>query len=307
MNGVRRIVDDLLDKRLWPGALLLVVALVAIPLVIGGGGSSDDAGDGELAATPAAAARQTSAPAVELVGPPAVRTRPGKLRDPFRRTKKAKQADAKTSGSAASAKSSTKASNADSSTGGASTKAARGSGKTSRAPAKVTSPTNVPTLASRSVYEVSAHFAGASYDYEHPLQRLAVLGEEAGPALLYLGVSRGGEYAVFLLGPDATAGGDDGACIVADSCRAIGLRKGDKLGVDVVGADAAVRHYELEVAELRRLHLSSATRARAWRARVDPIGVEVRSNLAQDPVTAAVLGRLHFTARTGTVSVDTAP
>src|SRR5204863_7576309 len=129
-----------------------------------------------------------------------------------------------------------KTSSTDAKTGGASTTSSGGSAKTktkttSPAPARTVKPTAVVSLASRSVYETTARFTGANHDYEHPLDRLAVLGDKANPALLYVGVSRGGEYALFLLGPGATAGGDAGACIVADTCRAIGLRKGDKLEV----------------------------------------------------------------------------
>ena len=42
MSIVRNTLRDLVEKRLWPVALLLVAALVAVP-VIGGGGASDAA------------------------------------------------------------------------------------------------------------------------------------------------------------------------------------------------------------------------------------------------------------------------
>ena len=43
MNAVRTIKDDLLERRLWPVALVLVAALIAVPLLLSGGGNSDEA------------------------------------------------------------------------------------------------------------------------------------------------------------------------------------------------------------------------------------------------------------------------
>ncbi|MBA3747232.1 MAG: hypothetical protein H0W96_07015, partial [Solirubrobacterales bacterium] len=41
MNPVRRLFADLVEKRLWPVALALLVTAVAIPLLMGGGGSDE--------------------------------------------------------------------------------------------------------------------------------------------------------------------------------------------------------------------------------------------------------------------------
>lgn len=310
MSELRRIAEDLVDKRLWPVALVLVVALVAIPLLIGGG--SEGPGDSRLAATPAVGAVEAAAPTVELVGPPAVRTRPGKLRDPFRRTKKAKAAEAPSGSSAkqpstADAKPGAAKTGA-AKTGGASTKPPAGAAKsTSPRPARTVPPPAVASLASRSVYETAAHFSGGNHDYEHPLDRLAVLGDKANPAALYLGVSRGGEYAVFLLGPGATAGGDDGACIVADTCRAIGLRNGDVLEIEVAAADRPARRYKLEVTSLRRVAKATTSAAHRERLRVADGGREALKSFALDAPTAATLGQLRYGPLTGTVALVRSP
>lgn len=308
MSAIRRIAEDLVEKRLWPIALLLVVALVAVPLLVGGG--SADPGEPELAATPASGALATTSPPVELVGPPAVRTRPGKLRDPFRRTKPAKKKAEASSGSSGSSGSSAKtASKADATTGGANRTSSGSASKTTTTPAtpKVVKPTNVPTLASRSVYETVARFAGGDHDYAHPLRRLAVLGDKAEPALLYLGVSRGGEYAVFLLGPGATAGGDDGACIVADTCRAIGLRKGDKLEVEVAAHGGPAADYTLEVKSLRRVARASRSAAQRERTSVAKGGRAALHAFAEDAATAATLSQLSYGPLTGTVALVRSP
>jgi hypothetical protein len=310
MNPIRRIAEDLVEKRLWPIALFLVIALVAVPLLVGGGSAGPAE---ELAATPAVGAVESAAPTVALVGPPAVRSRPGKLRDPFRRTKKKAQPAAPRSGSSGSSGSSSgsspkqTSSKADASTGGASTTPPGTKTKSTSPAPKVLTPTNVPSLASRSVYETVARFTGARHDYEHPLDRLAVLGTKASPALLYLGVSRGGEYAVFLLGPDATAGGDDGACIVADTCRAIGLRKGDKLEVEVAKADGSALHYTLELKSLRRIARTTRSAAHRERQRTAKGGRAALHAFAEDAETAATLGQLRYGPLTGTVALVRTP
>jgi hypothetical protein len=302
MSALRRLADDLVEKRLWPVALLLVVALVAIPLVIGGG-STAPAGPELATSSPPVRPAATATPAVELVGPPAVRSRPGKVRDPFRRTKA--KATTKPASASSSKPASGTSSKVDGKTGGAGTGTSSGStvqpSKTKR-PAAV-APLRAPSLAARSVYVTVAHFTGGTADWEHPLERLAALGDAASPALAYLGVSRGGEYAIFLLGPAATAGGDDGACVVADSCRAIGLRKGDKLEVEVKRPGTTARHFKLEIASLRRVARSSEAAAKREREHTAKGGRDMLHKLARDVPTAAALGQLRYGPSTGTVAL----
>ena len=304
MSPARKLLDDLVSKRLWPIALLLVVALVAVPVVIGG--SSEPAGSPDVAAIADPASIESAATAVDLVGPPEVRSRPGAVRDPFRRTKrkpasKGSAKKASSSNSAAPSKSST------SSKPGSGSSSSSGSGTPS--PAKPKPAVTVPVapgaaVIARSVYETTAHFTGPGADYEHPLDRLAVFGETDSPALQYLGVSRGGEYAIFLLGPAATAAaGEVGACVVADPCRAIGLRRGEKLSVEVSDPGVAARHYTLEVTSLRRVARASAAAARREREHVVKGGRAILRTITDDVPTAAALGQLRYGPATGTVTL----
>ena len=307
MNPARKLLDDLVSKRLWPIALLLVVALVAIPVVIGG--SSEPAGSPDVAAIPDPASIDSAAAAVELVGPPEVRSRPGAVRDPFRRTKRK-------AASKGSAKKSSSSKSASPSKGSTSSKRGSGAGSDSgsgtSSPEKPKPPVTVPiepgaAVVARSVFETTAHFTGPRADYEHPLDRLAIFGETYSPALQYLGVSRGGEYAIFLLGPAATAAaGEVGACIVADPCRAIGLRRGEKLSVRVTDPGVAARDYTLEVTSLRRVVRASAAVAQREREHVAKGGREVLRTIADDVPTAAALGQLRYGPATGTVTLVSA-
>ncbi len=310
MSSIRRLLDELVERRLWPIALALAIALVAIPVVVGTGSDSPDARElGVIDADPAPLAKAT--PAVVLVGPPEVRARPGKLRDPFRRAKvkKAKESSSSSSSSSKTSSSSTSAGSGSSSSKSSGSSSSSGGGtSTTTTPPAAPPPPHAPTiLASRSVYVAAASFTGPGLDYEHPLRRLAVFGNPDNPALLYMGVSRGGEYAIFLLGPKATASGDDGACIVADSCRAIGLRIGDTLDVRVAEGDGSSSHYVLKLTSLRKLERRSPAVARRDRGNVAEGGREALRALLEDGPTAGALKQLRYVPASGTVALVRSP
>jgi hypothetical protein len=296
MNPVRKLIDDLIEKKLWPVALMLVVTAIAIPVMISGGGSdpASDTPDPSFASAPAAAA---STPAVELVGPPAVRTRSGAVRDPFRRKKVA----------AASTQSSSPATSEAPKSGGSSGSASTGDSKASTDKPATTTHKATPAIkqaaanrAARMAYQTVVRFTRPGGTRERPLARLAVLGNTSNPALQYTGVSSDGRYAIFVLGTRARVAGS-GACVIADPCRAVGLQRGDKVTVEVLGADQSVRRYVVEVTVLRKLALPTAAGARAWRARIDAAGRDVRRTLRKDPVTDAMFAQLRYVASTGTL------
>jgi hypothetical protein len=305
MIAVRRIVDDLVDKRLWPVVLLLAIALVAIPVLVGG--SSESAGAPDAAISPVAGRLAAATPAVELVGPAEVRSRTGTLRDPFRRAKHKAAKGSKKAATAPAAKVSPKStvkSGATAKSGTASSPAGSSPAKSNPSKPEARVPVEPAAAAiARSVYVTVAHVTGPHADYEHPLHRLAVVGDKDSPALQYLGVSRGGEYAIFLLGPSATAAGNDGACIVAQPCRVIGLRRGETLKLDVADSGAPVRRYAVKVTSLRRVTLRTAAAARRERERVAVDGRAVLHTLAEDVPTAGALGQLRYGPATGTITL----
>ena len=87
MTVLRNILDDLVEKKLWPIAIALVVALVALPLLFAGGPSPEpEAPVVPTAQAPAATATAAGGAPVSLEADAAVdkRTRKGKVRDPFK-------------------------------------------------------------------------------------------------------------------------------------------------------------------------------------------------------------------------------
>jgi hypothetical protein len=299
MNPLSKLLDDLRRKRLLPVAALLIAAAVAIPVIIGGGGDAGATDASAVVAVPGPAA--DARPSVELVGPPTVRSRPGKVRDPFRRAKTTAKASESSATPAASS-----ASSGSSKSGGTSSASSAAKPAATKSKPAVSSVATA-SKAARTVYRTTARFKGAVHDYAHPLEILDVFGDADNPAAQYAGVAAGGEYAIFLLGPNATAHDEDGACIVADPCRAIGLRRGEKLRVAVAFEGAATRHYVIAVTGLRRVVKRTAAAARAYRRDFDVLGRDVLKSISADADTAATLRQMRYSRRSGTVSLLAAP
>src|SRR6476469_10030255 len=81
MNTLKGIVTDLRQRRLWPVALALVVALVAVPVLLHKNASGTPVA--QLPATGAPTSLSTSGPAVTVEGTPNQTHLKGKGRDPF--------------------------------------------------------------------------------------------------------------------------------------------------------------------------------------------------------------------------------
>jgi hypothetical protein len=299
MTLLRSLFDDLVEKRLWPIALLLAITAVAVPVVLGRSG----AGAGASSPPPATAAADGAAaatPAVEIVGPAAVRGRSGPVRDPFRRS--AKAAATPTSHAAARTKKSAPAS--DSASTGAEADSATAAPTSDGGPVAAT-PAAGDTPAA-SVYRTRVRWGRNEYAAVSGLSRLQPLGGSPNPALLYLGTTRSGARAVFLLGPNASAEGD-GAC-AEKTCRVIRLKAADTTVVTVQGADGATpRRFALVVDAIARQPARNEATARKLRARVDRDGRDVLREIIKDSATAAAIGQFRFDRTLGAVVATTAP
>jgi len=303
-EALRQVVRDLIEKRLWPIAVLLMAVAVGAPILIGR--SAPDA----PAPTPVAAV-PPAAPAVALPGsqdedPGTVSSkakRGGTIGDPFydppAAPKATSTATAPTQGGGGATRAVTTppAGKAPTESGEGVTKTAprhattpKAAGTASRAPAAATP---------RSVYYRTVVRWGPDRAASHPIARLTPLGGRDDPAALYLGVTRSEAlWAIFALGPNTTSRGD-ATCKTGTGCRMIGLRRGDKQIVTVRDTDGrTLRRFTLQVRSVRTVTTSPA-RARTMRARIHPDGRAAIGALRQDPVAAAVLGQAAYRQRTG--------
>jgi hypothetical protein len=126
-----------------------------------------------------------------------------------------------------------------------------------------------------------------------PIRRLTPFGGLVDTAVLYLGVTKSdGNYAVFLLGPNATSDGE-AKCEDAE-CRVFGLKSGQTQIVTVTPADGGeVRQYNLDVVSVKAHEADGDTLSR-MRARVHIDGRDVMRELWSDARTAEALRPIQY-------------
>lgn len=235
MSLARSIWADLVDKRLWPVALALVVAAVAIPVLLhkqadkATGPSAVHAAPGER--IPAGSNISLNADHAQglLVG--------GRMHDPFRQLHLPKAVTAGPTSALGPAKASSGAStssgNSTSSSGGGGGSSGGGGGsggghKKQAATVRVAFGKTGESL--------------KSYD----LAPLTPLSSASDPVLVLLGVQKDGKTAVFLVSSDIAPQGD-GHCSPSRSvCTTLSVRAGDTVFIDDAASGGNVQ-YELDV------------------------------------------------------------
>jgi len=241
MNPVRNILNDLVDRRLWPVALALVAALVAVPVMLGGGSktASSTAAD-PTAAAPAAGG--TVQAAISVSTPSTTRhNRAGTVRNPFVQHKVKTGPDAVTNPQPS----------------------------VSVAPANVGAPSPSPSVSSpgytvtpivpgsgggkrdaapADVWRVNLRFGDAgNQKVRHDIPRLTPLPSATNPFFIFLGVLSDHKTAVFLVSSDATATGDGTCKPTPEQCDTIEMKAGDTEFFDVAQGNAGVLQYELDL------------------------------------------------------------
>jgi hypothetical protein len=240
MSAVRTIFNDLVDRRLWPVALALVAALVAMPVLIGGG-SSASAPDAAAPLAGAAPATSPTAQAAISVSAPstAPKDRPGSVRNPFAQHK-TKAAPTTTPSSAP---------------------AITGTPSVPSAPVGLglpTAPSVTPIVPGSgggpkdttvsNVWRVNLRFGDVgNQKVRHDIPRLTPLPSATDPFFIFLGVLSDHKTAVFLISSDATATGDGTCKPNPTQCDTIEMKAGDTEFFDVAQGNAGVVQYELDL------------------------------------------------------------
>ncbi len=247
MSFLRNLFSDLVEKRLWPVALLLVVALVAVPVLLGGGSPTAPAADA-TAAVPGATAGAGQSP-VSLsttAGQERAYTRGGKVRNPF---KQPKVSAATTTTPAATAGSGSSPSSSSPSGG-------------STPPGGGTTPTGTPTPSgttpsttrpdSLDTFRLTLRFGSAgNLRTIRDLARLSPLPSANSPFFVFLGVLKDAKTAVFLVSSDVTATGDGKCRPSAADCQTIEVKEGDTEFFDLQN-DGRTVQYEMDILHLDR-------------------------------------------------------
>jgi len=294
---------QLVRRRLWPVAALLVAALAAVPFLL--------AKDPEPApvASPASGGSATGTgvlatePIVALAAPEdrAERRRVlGARHDIFTPTKKAAKATAKaakadgataasagseaavstdTSGAGASPSPSPSAgaSPSDGGSNGGSNGGSTGTGTGStgtETPAAAPTPEPAPAPATPEptwpANSLTVRFGDAAADSleKSTLERLSPLPSADEPVVIYLGLADEGTTAVFLLGDGVQPTGD-GVCLPEPtSCETLALKAGETEFLDVMGEDGTTpgAQYELDVVAIHPAKTATGATAAAAKA-----------------------------------------
>ena len=243
MKLIADIPRQLIRRRLWPLALLLVAALVAVPLTLA---KSPE----PLASTPAPGKRATEKPMSSFVsldthtGEPKRRRVLGEVKDPFAPAplapRRSPHAKTETTGPTAT---STPAPTGSSGSGGAAPPSSPPASPTPTATPKPTVPK----------YSIKVRFGATDGNaVTSTLERLEPLRSADSPLLVYEGVEDGGKVAIFSIAGSVTAQGD-GTCEPSpDECTTLKLKAGETEFITIAdtGDAAAAPQYELDLVKI---------------------------------------------------------
>ena len=245
MSFFVNIVKELRDRKLWPVAIGLIVALVAVPILL-----SKKAPTKLLVPQPTGGlpySTGTSLPAISVKTVPGASKLAGKGRDPFTPQHAATTATVVATITTPTPTTSTPSTGT---AGGGTTTPSSGGGSAPTAPVTTSpSPATTPTtpaptpkptpkpgptgLTDTQTYQVSLAITNPSggLDTIDPLERLSVLPSLKQPLLVELGVLQGGKRVLFAVEPGAAVGGP-GTCTPGPiDCEIIALSPGQTEGV----------------------------------------------------------------------------
>jgi hypothetical protein len=266
MSAVRGLLRELVERRLWPVAVLLLAAAVAIPIYIGR--TSADAGPAVApGVNQQANAGKTSKAAVSIEDPAAGDDRRGGVRNPFKQRHVPKQDTtdkpaSPTGGTTPDAGGSAGAGSdggeppldptgGTGGTGGSGDGGSKGSGGGSSGGDPL------------DVYHLTLRFGEAGHlKTLRDVARLSPLPSADNPFFVYTGVLKDGKTAVFLLSSDAEATGDGHCRPSAKSCQTIEVKQGDTEFFDLTVNDEPVQ-YQLDVVKVFKKGAGSSAAAAA--------------------------------------------
>jgi hypothetical protein len=262
MRPVRDLFSDLVERRLWPVALVLVAALVAVPLLLAKSPAEEPAAP---AVPPAAVASAAADPAetsvVTAVEPTDAAPLRGARKDPFRQQHVPKPEETGDAPAASGA-------GTDPAGGGSGGAGTGGSGDADDGDSG-------QKTFQIAMIDVRFGKAIGHKTLIRDVPRLTPLPKPANPIVVFLGMRKDLETAVFLISTDVHAQGD-GTCVPSRKlCEAIELKKGDVAFLDVAAADGTTDQYELELVDVRIEQTTSQADADAAYARVSRAGARI--------------------------------
>jgi hypothetical protein len=264
---IRSVLDDLVEKRLWPVAAALVVALIAIPVLLSKSAGTQPA-SAPAPATPAVAAAggplSAFQPVVNTQGKKSSEIRKNleafDSKDPFR-PQNIKTGGGSTSGSVqvqgadttagtTGTGSGTTTPDSGSSTGSSGGESTSGGG------------TTIKPQTFYYTYAADVRFGKEGNLDRKTLQQFRSLPSSQDPVLVFMGVKEDGETAIFLQSSAATSTGE-GNCEPDDTCTFLYMKKGDEQRIEAVGANDEVVTYKLVLLDIDVKRTTGPDKARS--------------------------------------------
>jgi hypothetical protein len=255
----RSTLDDLVEKRLWPVAVALLLALLAIPILLRNPAEEQPA-PAPAGATPAVGSGGSLAafqPVVNTQGKKSSEIRKDlegfESKDPF------KPQNLGGGGGAAGA-GSVQVQSADAATGGEGGTGGGGGGSATPDTSSGSTPSGGDSGTGSSgattkpqtfyyTYAADVRFGKEGNLDRKTLQQFRSLPSSQDPVLVFMGVKQDGETAIFLQSAGATSTGE-GNCEPDDTCTFLYMKKGDKQRIEAVTENNEVVTYELVLLDI---------------------------------------------------------
>lgn len=251
--AMRNVFQDLVERRLWPVALVLVLALVAIPVLLSHPASTEPGASPVAPATAPATGTDTSLSAFQ----PVVNTEGSKsseirkslrgfsTKDPFKVQGLPKVGASSGQLTAAPAAETATGTTTGTTTGTGTTASTGTSGSGQSTSGSGDSTGSNPTL-TYFTYTVDVRFGKADNLDKKNLERFRALPSSENPVVVFMGVKTDGETAVFLVS-SATGTTGEGNCEPDDTCTFLYMKKDQQQSFEAVDENNQVVTYVLKL------------------------------------------------------------
>ena len=258
MSAITNVLRQLKERRLWPVAILLVAGLAAVPVVLAKEPAApvpappttaDNGAEDVLASQPIVAAAAPSDRAKR-------RKVLGSKKNPFAVGTTESASDTPASSDGSNTADDPQSGSQTPSTGGTSTPSTGSPTTPTTTPGTPASPPKTYAPGSLTV-----RFSDGTMSTRKTVKKLQPLPSTESPVLIYLGLSRDGKSAIFLVDEGVEAVGDGDCNPAPDKCETVKLKAGETEFLDVKDETGNTTG-QFQV-DLIKIHKASASSARA--------------------------------------------
>jgi hypothetical protein len=265
---LRALWDDLVERRLWPVAIVLVVAVVAVPVLLSKPGKPVSPSSAAPAGTSTGSPSAAFQAAVSTEGKKSSEIQKDlhffKRKNPFT-PQGLPSAGSGATGTAGQATVGTATTGSVTGTGSSSPSSSTGSSGSG-----TSTPTGSTGKKTRRVYwqyTVDVRFGKTGKEDAKTLTDFRPLPGSDNPVVVFMGVKSDGKTAVFLVSAKATTIGD-GKCSPSDTqCTFLYMKKGDKQTLEAVDPSGAVTDYTLKLTKINVKQTSTPQKASSAKSR----------------------------------------